>query len=288
MIFNGENCIKAAYGVYDAVRPGGRHKGLDISTPTQQDATIHAAAAGVVEFAGAVPRQAGKTWEWGWHVRIICTQNGQNYRHVYAHCAEDSLLVKQGQSVTKGQALARMGQSGNALYDQQGPHVHYQVDTWRNNMWEAVNPCAWAEIPNKAGVYNERMREIEHTITLLQSFGSKNMQGFTRANNGAEYLNADKIPNGHYPVLCSGITGEAGQSAGWQWVCIPVRGIKTYTPLLEDRNKLVQLAAEQALPLLVPPAAAQNQAQLRAQVLDIGAAAQSLQAKIDTLHSTLT
>ena len=58
-----------------------------------------------------------KTWEWGYYVCVQLdrgqTPDAVNFLY-FAHCA--SLLVKAGQRVASGDALAVMGNTGNAAY----------------------------------------------------------------------------------------------------------------------------------------------------------------------------
>lgn len=92
--------------------------------------------------------------------------------------------------------------------------------------------------------------EKEFDKMLLQSFGSKNMQGFSRCNTDGQFLVYDKMPTGYREVSKAGLTGE-GDS--WQWVAVKDErtGATIYTPLLDDRNKLFDDA-----PLLLPAQAA--------------------------------
>jgi len=68
-------------------------------------------------------------WYYGYgYLIIIDHQNG--YETYYGHCS--SLLVSEGESVLKGQTIARVGSTGNST----GPHLHFEI---RKN-GELLNP----------------------------------------------------------------------------------------------------------------------------------------------------
>jgi len=94
------------------------HSGIDVwnsyGTP------IYAAGAGVVESAG----------DSGAYGLVVVIDHGYGYKTVYAHCS--SLHVSTGDTVEKGQFIARIGATGNAT----GNHLHFEV---RFND-ERVNP----------------------------------------------------------------------------------------------------------------------------------------------------
>ncbi len=85
------------------------HEGVDIAN--RMGSTIYAVGGGVVSYAGP---KAG----YGLLVEIN-HGNGQSTR--YAHAK--SLLVKEGDKVAKGQAIALVGSSGRST----GAHVHFEV-----------------------------------------------------------------------------------------------------------------------------------------------------------------
>lgn len=97
--------ISSGYGW----RGGRMHYGLDIAAAS--GSTITAAAAGRVVSAG---------WNGGYG-RMLVLEHARGVRTVYAHCLR--LLVQPGQQVWRGQAVARVGASGNAT----GPHLHFEV-----------------------------------------------------------------------------------------------------------------------------------------------------------------
>lgn len=85
------------------------HDGLDIAAP--YGTKIAATADGVVTFTGYV---AG----YGYTVRI-----NHGYGFETSYCHNSKILVKPGQQVKRGQAIAHVGNSGRST----GPHLHYMV-----------------------------------------------------------------------------------------------------------------------------------------------------------------
>lgn len=87
---------------------------------TQHTGIDFAARAGaeVVSVASGIVSEAGVRDGYG---KLVEINHGNGYATRYAHNA--SLLVKVGDKVTKGQAIARVGSSGRST----GPHVHFEV-----------------------------------------------------------------------------------------------------------------------------------------------------------------
>jgi murein DD-endopeptidase MepM/ murein hydrolase activator NlpD len=85
------------------------HEGIDISQHT--GAPIYAPADGVVVFCG---------WTSGYGLSVI-VRHSPRVSTRYAHCS--SVCVSAGQSVQRGDLLARVGMTGRAV----GPHLHYEV-----------------------------------------------------------------------------------------------------------------------------------------------------------------
>ncbi|HUK65959.1 MAG TPA: peptidoglycan DD-metalloendopeptidase family protein [Anaeromyxobacteraceae bacterium] len=86
-----------------------RHEGVDLRAA--EGTPIQAAASGVVRRAGLL----------GGYGEAVEIDHGGGLTTLYAHASE--LLVKEGDSVTPGQAIARVGHSGRAT----GPHLHFEV-----------------------------------------------------------------------------------------------------------------------------------------------------------------
>lgn len=131
-IFAGRAQVMYPYGRYGWTRGGGKvwHGGLDLVG--LDDTTVrmpyykgkpHHRPRG---RARIVTDRRDKTWEWG---RYVCVQldsaqtpDAVNFLY-FAHC--EKLLVQAGQTVTSGDALAVMGNTGNAAGDYK--HCHLEV-----------------------------------------------------------------------------------------------------------------------------------------------------------------
>jgi murein DD-endopeptidase MepM/ murein hydrolase activator NlpD len=85
------------------------HKGIDFAGKTGSD---------VIAVAGGVVTWAGKRYGYGQLVEI---DHGRNYVTRYGH--NKKILVKVGDTLRKGQVIAKMGSTGRST----GPHVHFEV-----------------------------------------------------------------------------------------------------------------------------------------------------------------
>ena len=85
------------------------HTGMDFTGKTGTD--IYATGDGTVEFA---------EWKSGYGNCVIIN-HGFGYQTLYGHC--DRLLVNAGQRVTRGEVIAKLGNTGKSI----GPHLHYEV-----------------------------------------------------------------------------------------------------------------------------------------------------------------
>lgn len=87
------------------------HRGIDYGCP--EGTRILASEAGTVSFIGDLNVGYGKY--------IILKHPGGIWETVYAHLSK--FLVKKGDSVSKGDAIALSGNTGNST----GPHLHFEV-----------------------------------------------------------------------------------------------------------------------------------------------------------------
>ncbi len=90
-------------------RWGTTHKGTDIAAAT--GTPIKAAAAGTVTFSG----------EYSTYGKLVIISHGNGVQTYYGHCSV--LNVKEGQKVSSGQLIAKVGSTGNAS----GPHLHFEI-----------------------------------------------------------------------------------------------------------------------------------------------------------------
>lgn len=90
-------------------RGADQHEGVDLAAP--EGTPVVAAGEGVVLFAG---EQRG-------YGQLVLLGHGADLVTVYAHTQEN--LVRSGERVERGQAIARVGRTGNAS----GPHLHFEV-----------------------------------------------------------------------------------------------------------------------------------------------------------------
>lgn len=99
---------------YFGGRSSGYHKGVDITSSGAEGKIIVAAKSGTVE---SVVRSGSGL---GHHVVI---NHGDGVKTRYGHCQSGSICVYEGQRVSAGQQIARVGETGNAT----GPHLHFEI-----------------------------------------------------------------------------------------------------------------------------------------------------------------
>lgn len=106
---NGEISSGFGYRTHPIDGVWGFHYGLDIAANT--GTAIAAFASGTVIAAGESPSYG----------KYLMVRHDADYVTLYAHCSK--LAVKEGQSVKKGQTIAKVGSTGKAT----GPHLHFEI-----------------------------------------------------------------------------------------------------------------------------------------------------------------
>jgi len=106
-------------------RGGAFHDGIDIGAG--YGTAVYASQSGYVLQAG----ESG----YGWGI-IVKVRHKNGMTTIYAHC--QSVNVRAGQSVKRGQKIAEVGSSGNAS----SPHLHFEI--WRgSSLSTAVDPMKY-------------------------------------------------------------------------------------------------------------------------------------------------
>ncbi|MEG2394968.1 MAG: M23 family metallopeptidase [Ruthenibacterium sp.] len=187
MIFQGRNRVRYPYACFGWTRGGGKiwHGGIDIEGI--DDKIIRAATNGKVLFAGIITNRSNLTWEWGWYVKIA-TGDGR-YWDYYCHCRQ--LLVKAGQSVKAGDAIAIMGNSGNARYASP-PYEHVHFERRRAGTTVGIDPGAAAGIANAVGIYGTVPAKGEPKANVLRALYNINV----RSAPGTQYAALGKMKAG--------------------------------------------------------------------------------------------
>ncbi|MCI9016980.1 MAG: M23 family metallopeptidase [Clostridia bacterium] len=105
-----EGVVSSEFGPRTSNNPqvSKNHAGIDIAANT--GTSIVAAMDGTVILDST-------TGDYGYHLKI----ENQDVITLYAHCSK--LLVKQGDTVTKGQKIAEVGETGKAF----GAHLHFEI-----------------------------------------------------------------------------------------------------------------------------------------------------------------
>lgn len=164
-IFKGRTAVPYAYGCFGYTRGGGKtwHGGIDlvgmdddtVCMPYyENDDGTQRAIRGTVTRARKVDKASGdRTWEWGWYICVQLdadqTPDAVNYLY-FCHCK--TLLVAAGQKVVSGDALAVMGNSGNAaLNDPPYKHCHLEVRATATGV--GLDPTRYSGTKNDVGTY---------------------------------------------------------------------------------------------------------------------------------------
>lgn len=104
------------------------HSGIDF-TPGA-GVPIEAIADGVVVGSSVADGS------WGVHVTIEHDVDGVTYRSAYAHMESGSMTLEIGDTVTRGQVIGRVGNTGQSF----GAHLHFVIQTADGTF---INPLPW-------------------------------------------------------------------------------------------------------------------------------------------------
>ena len=175
LLFRGRNRIRYGYARWGYTRGGGKtwHGGADVEG--LDDTTIRMpgyglgagrhAISGTVVTARRVAQSTGNpTWEWGWYVcvKLDANQTPDAVNYLY-FCHNAKNLAAMGQRVKTGDALAVMGNTGNAaLASPPYAHCHFEVRATATG--RGLNPAQYMGFENAVGTYgaaDEEESEME-------------------------------------------------------------------------------------------------------------------------------
>ncbi len=119
----GYNRISSPFGyrIHPILKKKKFHSGIDIPAPSGSN--VIAGASGIVIHSGSL----------GGYGKVIMVDHGDGIVTLYAH--NSSLIAQNGQSVNKGDTIARIGSTGMST----GPHLHFEVR--KNGAYQ--DPIAW-------------------------------------------------------------------------------------------------------------------------------------------------
>ena len=104
--------VSASYGEKGSIWSKGYHSGTDYAVPT--GTPVYAAAAGTVSKA----QKGSGDHSYGIYITV---DHANGYQTLYGHLSQT--IAKPGDVVTKGQIIAKSGESGHVT----GPHLHFEV-----------------------------------------------------------------------------------------------------------------------------------------------------------------
>ena len=179
LLFHGRNRIRYGYARWGYTRGGGSifHAGADVEG--LDDTTIRMpgyglgagrqAISGTVVTARRVAQSTGNpTWEWGWYVcvKLDANQTPDAVNYLY-FCHNAKNLAAVGQRVKTGDALAVMGNTGNAaLASPPYAHCHFEVRATASG--RGLNPAQYMGFENAVGTYGaaeEEESEMEQPLS---------------------------------------------------------------------------------------------------------------------------
>lgn len=212
MIFQGRTRVRYGYSRWGWTRGGGKtfhggsdEEGLD-SSAILMPGYNGKAISGKVVTARKVDKSTGNpTWEWGWYVcvQLDADQTPDAVNFLY-FCHNEKNLVQVGQRVKTGDALALMGNSGNAaLANPPFAHCHFEVRATATG--RGLDPSAYTGHPNAVGTY-----------------GAAPSAGPARVQITGGPLNVRTGASTARPAICQVQQGDtfpvADQDAGWYFI----------------------------------------------------------------------
>ncbi|WP_054972361.1 peptidoglycan DD-metalloendopeptidase family protein [Paenibacillus sp. A3] len=156
--------ITSPYGYRSDPFNGSRsfHTGIDLVKYHRYP--IPAFVGGVVLFAG----DGGPGTGFGGYGNVVALRDDRGYVHCYCHL--DSVMVRKGQKLSKGDIVGNQGTTGRST----GSHLHYEIrakDAPSYGYGLHVNPGEYLESLENEGddeMLKERVAELESQVAALK------------------------------------------------------------------------------------------------------------------------
>ena len=214
-IFKGRTRVRYGYSRWGYTRNNGKgwhggsdEEGLDSTTILMPDYKGKSISGRVITARKVDKSTGSKTWEWGWYVCVELdagqTPDAVNYLY-FCHNARN--LVSVGQRVKSGDALAVMGNTGNAaLASPPFAHCHFEVRATAAGA--GLDPTAYTGHPNAVGTYGEAIGETEESDMKFLEVTSGKCEVFTAPDVNAvdKHYNGGKLTEG----VCYPVQAEVG------------------------------------------------------------------------------
>ena len=220
-IFKGRVRVRYGYSRWGYTRNNGKgwhggsdEEGLDSTTILMPDYKGKSISGRVITARKVDMSTGSKTWEWGWYVCVELdagqTPDAVNYLY-FCHNARN--LVSVGQRVKSGDALAVMGNTGNAaLASPPFAHCHFEVRATAAGA--GLDPTAYTGHPNAVGTYGEAIGETEESDMKFLEVTSGKCEVFTAPDVNAvdkHYNGGNDSTANHYAALLAQV--QAAQDA---------------------------------------------------------------------------
>lgn len=201
---------------------GNGHSGVDLGWQTIQNDVVIAHSDGEVTFCqsgyGNDQGSSGNA-SYGNCVKI---QHPNNYRTLYAHLS--AVFVSYGSTVKKGQAIGRMGNTGNSY----GSHLHFEV---RNTGDICIDPAPYlaADLPGLPTKKNYTKGTYEVTVELLNvrtGHGTNYPSIGFGSMSFADQIKIENITGGAATGYVKGLRASVNEVSGsWGktssgWICL--------------------------------------------------------------------
>lgn len=161
-LFKGRMRVPYYYSCFGYTRGNGKTwhggqdvVGLDSDTILMPDYDGKAISGKVITARKVDKSTGNRTWEWGWYVcvQLDANQTPDKVNYLY-FCHNAKNLVSVGQKVKSGDALAVMGNSGNAA-EANPPIKHCHLEVRAAVTGAGLDPTHYSGCANRVGIYGE-------------------------------------------------------------------------------------------------------------------------------------